>query len=87
MQIPAGYAAEGRLLVKYQAAWSPTDAEVTVTRDVHAGVCGPAGTYPAATLAEAEAALFAAGYLPADTWQAPRYDGGAHWVLLTAFKG
>jgi hypothetical protein len=67
--------------VTYQAAFSPDEQTVTVVRDVWAGVCGPAGDYPAADRVEAAAVLFAAGYLVAGAWTVSSI--GDHWVALT----
>lgn len=67
--------------VTYTAAWSPEDNEVTVVRDIRAGICGPIGEYPATSRVEAAEALFAAGYLVDGDWTVSRL--GDHWVTLT----
>jgi N12 class adenine-specific DNA methylase/cell pole-organizing protein PopZ len=54
--------------ITYWAAWFPADKEVTVIRDVRAGVSGPHGTYPAASLADATRALAGAGYRILGDW-------------------
>lgn len=82
--VPAGYFAEGRLLVKYEAAWNAEDG-VTIIRSVRAGVSGPAGDCVAATLEEAERALFAVGFLVSGEWSQPTYEGGSRWTVLTPF--
>jgi hypothetical protein len=66
--------------VTYQAAWTPQDQEVTVVRDVYAGISGPFGSYPAANREEAAAALFGAGYLVDGSWKVSSL--GDHWVPL-----
>lgn len=71
---PTGYAAAVEAAaerdtpgeVRFSAGWS--DGEVTVIRDVRAGISGPFGEYPAADLAEAEAVLRAEGYALAGPW-------------------
>lgn len=35
--------------VTFSAAWTPATADVTVVRDIHAGISGPYSEYPAAT--------------------------------------
>ncbi|MEU0078522.1 hypothetical protein ABZY58_11550 [Micromonospora tulbaghiae] len=61
--------------VTVRAVWSADAGEVTVIRDRRAGVCGPAGTYPADSRDLAAEALTGAGY----TVGAWRADGDG-WV-------
>ncbi len=70
--------------VKYSAAWSPDECEVTVVRDVYAGVSGPHGDHPAASTAEADAVLFAAGYLRTDDWALT--GSGSYWCRLSIMR-
>lgn len=51
---------------RFSAGWS--NGEVTVIRDVHAGISGPFGDYPAADLEEAEKVLRANGYALSGPW-------------------
>jgi hypothetical protein len=67
---------------KFEAAWNPEEGEVTVILNRWAGICGPAGSYPATSLAEAATALFAAGYLIGGTWEKTRYSD-TQYVPLT----
>lgn len=67
--------------ISFSAAWTPQDNEVTVVRDVHAGISGPFGSYPATSRAEAAQVLFANGYLTCGDWKIAR--SGDHWVSLT----
>lgn len=69
-------------IATYQAAFVLDDGEVTVIRDIHAGVSGPSGSYPANDLKAAEHALFNAGYLVASEWDGPTANGG-RWCRLT----
>ncbi|MFJ2244832.1 hypothetical protein [Streptomyces sp. NPDC087862] len=66
--------------ISYQAAWSPEDQEVTVIQNIRAGVSGPFGDYPAATLDEAVRVLFENGYHPVGEWEETRF--GEHWADL-----
>lgn len=68
--------------VTYQAAFTPDAGEVTVIRDVRAGVSGPHGDFLADTLEAAERALFNAGYLIASPWSEPT-GSGDRWCILT----
>lgn len=84
--VPAGYHAEGRLMVKYELAWNPTDQSATIVRSIYAGVSGPHGDAENVTSREqAEAFAFRTGLIPAGDW---RVGGtGEHWVPMTSFKG
>jgi hypothetical protein len=64
--------------VTYQAAWTPEDQEVTLIRNIRAGISGPFGDWPAATLDEAVRVLAEAGYYPSGQWQETRF--GAFWA-------
>lgn len=66
--------------VTYQAAWSPEGEEVTVIQNVRAGVSGPCGDYPAATLDEAVRVLAENVYHPAGKWTETRL--GQYWADL-----
>ena len=68
---------------RYEAAWNPEEGEVTVIIDRWAGICGPAGSYPATNLPEAAEALFSAGYLVGGVWEKGRYND-THWVRLVS---
>lgn len=68
--------------VTYQAAFTPAAGEVTVIRDVRAGVSGPHGDFAADTVEAAERALFDAGYLIASPWSEPTSNGD-RWCILT----
>lgn len=70
-------------ITTYEAAFDPNDGEVTVIRNIHAGVSGPAGDYPADDLKAAEDALFNAGYLRTSEWGEPTANG-ARWCSLTS---
>ncbi|EST18063.1 hypothetical protein [Streptomyces roseochromogenus] len=65
----------------FQAAFTPAEQEVTVIRNVRAGISGPYGEYTAGTLEAAEQALFNAGYLVAGPWKSTR--NGDQWCDLT----
>lgn len=65
---------------RYSAGWS--GGEVTVIRDLRAGVSGPDGTYPAATLDEAEAALGARGFALTGPWE--KHSNGHFAPLSTS---
>lgn len=67
---------------KFEAAWSPEEGEVTIICDRWAGVCGPAGSYPAKSRAEVAKVLFAAGYLVSGSWWNARYDN-SQYIRLT----
>ena len=69
---------------KYSAAWSPSEATVTLIRDIPAGICGPAGDWPAASRTEAGDVLFAAGYLVSGTWE--ETAAGDHCVTLSPMR-
>lgn len=70
------------LQATYQAAFTPAEQEVTVIRDVRAGISGPYGEYPADTIEAAERALFDAGYLIAGPWGEPTSNGD-RWCPIT----
>lgn len=84
--VPAGYHPEGRLMVKYELAWNPTDSSATIVRSVYAGVSEPDVEAQGVTSREqAEAFAFGRGLIPAGDW---RVGGtGEHWVPMTSFKG
>ncbi|MDX3694995.1 hypothetical protein PV726_32580 [Streptomyces europaeiscabiei] len=75
-------AATGRAGDTFQAAYTSGDREVTVVRNVHAGISGPFGDYPADDLEGAERALFDAGYLVTSPWGELTVNGD-RWCLLT----
>ncbi|MBC9730717.1 DUF3560 domain-containing protein [Streptomyces sp. TRM68367] len=66
----------------YQAAFTPADREVTVIRDIPAGISGPFGEYPADDLDAAERALWEAGYAVASEWGKETVNGD-RWCKLT----
>lgn len=70
------------LQATYQAAFTPDSQEVTVIRDVRAGISGPYGEYPADTIEAAERALFDAGYLVTGPWGEPTSNGD-RWCSIT----
>jgi hypothetical protein len=75
-------AATGQTGVTFKAAYTSADREVTVVRNVHAGISGPFGDYPAEDQEAAERALFDAGYLIASPWGELTVNGD-RWCLLT----
>lgn len=72
----------GQSDVTYKAAFNVEECEVTVVRDVRAGVSGPFGDFPADDLQAAERALFDAGYLVASPWGELTVTG-SRWCTLT----
>lgn len=65
---------------RFTAVWVPYKNEVTLLRDVYAGICGPAGSREANSREEAAQILFELGFLTGDDW---KIRLGAHWVSLT----
>ncbi|GGX51477.1 hypothetical protein [Streptomyces noursei] len=68
--------------VTYQAAFNAENGEVTVVRNIRAGISGPFGEYPVDDLEAAERALFDAGYLVTSPWGELNV-GGSRWCRLT----
>lgn len=66
--------------VRYTACWRPGNDEVTIIRDLYAGISGPIGFRAAHSREEAARMLFEAGFLTGDDWKVRL---GAHWVTLT----
>ncbi|MGA5822199.1 hypothetical protein ACPC54_30570 [Kitasatospora sp. NPDC094028] len=68
--------------IRYSAAFTPAEHEVTILRDVRGGVSGPFGDHPATTLADAENVLNGLGYAPATEWAGPTVNGDLYCYLL-----
>lgn len=66
----------------YQAAFTAADREVTVIRNVPAGISGPFGDFPADDLDAAERALWEAGYTVTTPWGEETVNGD-RWCKLT----
>lgn len=70
--------------VKFSAAWSPDDSEVTIVRDVHAGISGPYGRFKADSLEAAAGGLLKAGYVVTSGWELAQ--SGSHWATLAQLR-
>jgi len=86
----------------YSAAVDPEELEITLIRDIPAGVSGPIGSYNliptpgfdaddeahmAALCAKAAEMLFEAGYLVAGEWQRNRYTRSRYVALTSMHAG
>ncbi|UQI44610.1 hypothetical protein M1P56_09755 [Streptomyces sp. HU2014] len=66
--------------VTYQAAWSPEEQEVTVIKNVRAGISGPFGDWPAVTQEAASQVLAQEGYHVVGAWVETRT--GQRWANI-----
>jgi hypothetical protein len=72
--------------VTFEASFDYAVGTVTVIQNRYAGVCGPAGTYPA-EMSTVESVLFGHGYLIAsDGWTPAKYDDSMYADLTPMFE-
>lgn len=71
--------------ITFEASFDYTTGMVTVIQNRYAGVCGPAGSYPA-EMSTVESVLFGHGYLIAsDGWTPAKYDDSMYADLTPMF--